>query len=407
MKIAGIVAEYNPFHNGHLYQLMQTKKETDSRYVIVIMSSSFSQRGSAAICDKFTRAKMALLNGADLVLELPAVFATASAEHFAHYSVSALTKTQIVDTLSFGSESGELKVLDQLAEQLAFPSPHFENSLRAYLKEGKSFPKARELALLDAMSSSKMDCHAYTSALQNPNNILGIEYLKALKRLKSPIKPFTVLRIGTGYHDEQLTTHIASATAIRKQLIKGHNDYKHCIPTNLHPFFQEITPPNMQRLMPFIHFKLMFSNIEDLYALWDVPKPLIHSLCKHVDPTITYEELLNAVTSKTYTRATVARSLLRILLDVREETILPILSKGSVPYLRVLGCRKDATPLLKMLMQKSTLPVITNFARQYASLDASSRILLDYEITATKLYHYTTMHKHLLTQDFSTPFLLV
>ena len=407
MQIAGIVAEYNPFHNGHLYQIKQTKKETGCDHVIVIMSGNFSQRGTPTICHKFSRAQMALLNGADLVLELPVPFATSSAESFAHYSISGLHQTHIVDTLSFGSELGELDVLDHIADLIISPSSQFEEILRTYLKEGLSFPRAREKALLELAAHSEHSFTKLEAALKNPNNILGIEYLKALKRLNSTIKPFTVHRIGTGYHDDHLTSHIASATAIRKQLTEGRTDYETCMPANTLEILKRQLRPDLSRLMPFIHFKLMFSKMEDLYALWDIPKPLLHSLVNACHPHMTYEELIEAVTSKTYTRATVSRSLLRILLDIREDLITPITQNGKLPYLRVLGCRKEATSLLKHLINNSEVPIITNFAKQYATLDASAHTLLHYEIEATKLYHYLTGKKNLMNQDFTTPFLLV
>lgn len=407
MQIAGIVAEYNPFHNGHLYQIEQTKKETGCDHVIVIMSGNFSQRGTPTICHKFSRAQMALQNGADLVLELPVPFATASAENFAYYSISALHQTHIVDTLSFGSELGDLAILDHIADLIISPSSQFEARLRANLKEGLSFPRAREKALLALASDSDYAFPKLEAALTNPNNILGIEYLKALKKLKSTIKPFTVHRIGTGYHDDHLTTHIASATAIRKQLSEGLTDYETCMPPNTLDLLKVQIRPDLSRLMPFIHFKLMFSKMEDLYALWDIPKPLLHSLVNACHSRITYDELVNVVTSKTYTRATVSRSLIRILLDIKEACLMPLIDNGKLPYLRVLGCRKDATSLLKHLINHSEVPIITNFSKQYPSLDALSHTLLNYEIEATKLYHYLTGHQNLMSQDFTTPFLLV
>ena len=407
MQIAGIVAEYNPFHNGPLYQIKQTKKETGCDYVIVIMSGNFSQRGTPTICHKFARAQMALQNGADLVLELPVPFATSSAENFAHYSISGLHQTHIIDTLSFGSELGQLDALDHIAELIISPSSGFEETLRTYLKEGLSFPRAREKALLKLAAHDTYSFTALEAALTNPNNILGIEYLKALKRLDSPIRPFTVHRIGTGYHDDHLTTHIASATAIRKQLSEGLTAYESCMPPSALDILKGQVRPNLSRLMPFIHFKLMFSKREDLYALWDIPKQLLHSLINACHPHITYEELVDAVTSKTYTRATVSRSLLRILLAIQEESLHPIAQSGQLPYLRVLGCRKEATSLLKHLITNSEVPVITNFAKQYASLDPLAHTLLNYEIEATKLYHYLTGKKALMMQDFTTPFLLV
>lgn len=406
MHVAGIIAEYNPFHNGHLYQIQQTRQETGCDFLIVIMSGNFSQRGTATLCDKFVRSQMALSNGADLVLELPVAFATASAERFAHYAVSSLHESRLVDTLSFGSECGNLSLLDEIATLLAAPSAALDTHIRTYLKEGLSFPRAREKAILDQLATSK-EAGQLAMLLQNPNNILGIEYLKALKRLNSSITPFTVKRTGTGYHDTHSHEGIASATAIRKQITENVTSYKTCVPSNIHSILEAAKLPDMNLLSQFIHFKLMFSQTEDLYALWDVPKPLLHSLvnCCHSDQN--YDQLVATVTSKTYTRSTVQRSLLRLLLDIRTSDMQPLLKDGHAPYLRLLGCRKEATPLLKQLKAKCTVPVITNFARQYRHLDPSCRLLLDHEIRATKLYHYMTGNHHKMGQDFTTPFLLI
>lgn len=406
MHIAGIIAEYNPFHNGHLYQIRETRKLTQCDFLVIIMSGSFSQRGTPTVCDKFKRAKMALLNGADLVLELPVPFATASAEIFAHYAVTSFHQTHLINTLSFGSEVGCLSLLDEIA-QILIDSPSSLNShLQSALKEGLSFPRAREKAILSLFKNRSVQ-HELTGALKNPNNILGIEYLKALKRLNSSIKPLTIKRTGTGYHDLDLVGNIASATAIRTQMQEGSTHYKSCIPPNIHSLLANASPLNMDPLTPFIHYKLMFSPIEDLYAIWDIPDFLIHSLVNTCHSHLSYEELAASVTSKTYTRATVNRSLLRLLLNIKTETMLPFTSKGQVPYLRVLGCRKDATSLLKALIRQSDVPVITNFAKQYSSLNEHCHQILNYELTATKLYHYLYDSPELMTQDFTHPFLLV
>lgn len=412
MEVTGIVAEYNPFHNGHLYQILETKKKTACDFIVVVMSGNFSQRGTATICDKFSRTQMALANGADLVLELPVPFATASAEFFAHYAISALRQTHIVTKLSFGSECGDLTCLKQIASTIIQSTNILDDLIQKHLKQGLSFPRAHEQALLHLLQNHP-DLKGYfasqlASVIQSPNNILGIEYLKALLRQNADITPITILRKAAQYHETTIQdTQIASATAIRKQLTQGLEDYTSCVPSNVVHYLKQTSPLAMTDLSAFVHFKLMFSQLSDLYTIWDVPHSLIHSLVKHCKAQTDYEDLVTLATSKTYTRAAVQRSLLRLLLDIKEDTLQPILQAGSLPYLRVLGCRKTATPLLKAIKNKSDVPLITNLGKQYDNVSDESKVLIDYEVRATKLYHYLTKHSDLQRQDFTTPFLLV
>lgn len=409
MQIAGIVAEYNPFHNGHLYQITQTKAETGCDAIVAIMSGNFSQRGTAAIVDKFTRTKMALQNGVDLVLELPVPFATASAEMFAQSAVSLLHQSQIIDFISFGSECGDVALLNTIAQTFLSHADQLDPLIKGYLKQGLSFPRARQQAATHFLN------HLVTpevrpmlqNALESPNNILGIEYLKALGKLDSTITPFTVKRMNANYHDQEITGSIASATAIRHSLINKTLQYQHCMPSSASHLLNPNQPPSMEMLAAFLHFKLMFSKQEELYALWDIPKDLIHTFIKHAKSVPSYETLVNRSTSKTYTRATVQRALLRILLDIRTEDIKPFMMQVPLPYIRVLGCRKDAISILRLLSAKSSVPLITNLGKQYDTLDPTQKQLIDYELRATKLYHYLTNQPHLFAQDFTQPFILI
>lgn len=409
MEIAGIVAEYNPFHNGHAYQISQTKKETGCQIVIAIMSGNFSQRGTATIVDKFTRTKMALLNGVDLVLELPVPFATSSAEHFAKYAVSALHQCKIVDVISFGSESGDVKLLNHIAHTLTTQSEKINPILKGYLKQGLSFPRARMQALTDfLLPTFPHEQHALLQeALHTPNNILGIEYLKAIHTLKASLIPYSVKRIGSNYHDTTITSSLASATAIRHSMTLNPLEYKHCMPSTSFELLNSHPSPSMKKMASFLHFKLMFSKEEDLYSIWDIPRDLIHTFIKHAQIAPSYEDLVNLSTSKTYTRATVQRALLRILLDIQTSNLQPILAQEELPYLRVLGCRKDALPLLSRLSQNLTVPLITNLGKQYKSLDPLGKQLIDYELRATKLYYYLLGQPEKALQDFTQPFMIV
>ena len=409
MQIAGIVAEYNPFHNGHFYQITQTRIETGCDAIVAVMSGHFSQRGTATIIDKFTRTKMALLSGVDLVLELPVPFATSSAELFAQSAVSILHHSQIIDFISFGSECGDISLLDAIAQTFLCHGDKLDPLIKHHLKQGMSFPRARVQAAISTLNyfGIPQDSPRLLEALESPNNILGIEYLKALRKLNASIRPFTVKRVNANYHDKEITGSIASATAIRHSISNKTTSYKQCMPNSAAHLLNPNQLPSMEMLAAFLHFKLMFSKEEALYSLWDIPKDLIHTFIKHSKNVPSYKELVDLATSKTYTRATVQRALLRILLDIHTEDIKPFITQDPLPYLRVLGCRKDATSILRQLSNKSNVPLITNLGKQYSDLNHASKQLIDYELRATKLYHYLTKQPQLSTQDFTQPFILI
>ena len=212
MKTVGIIAEYNPFHNGHAYHIRKAKELTHADYCVVVMSGDFVQRGAPAIMDKYLRAESALLNGADLVLELPVCYSISSAEHFARSSVALLDKLGVVDTLCFGSECGDIRVLTEFAQALTDESPVFKKTLDREIRIGHTYPQARNTAL----EISAPHLTSYINVLTSPNNILGIEYCKALLFWKSTIVPYTVKRAGSSYHDNSLDTGFCSALAIRE-----------------------------------------------------------------------------------------------------------------------------------------------------------------------------------------------
>lgn len=408
MEIAGIVAEYNPFHNGHFYQVSQTKSQTNCDALVAVISGNFSQRGESTITDKYTRTKMALLNGIDLVLELPVPVATASAERFAQGAISIFEQSQIVTLLSFGSECGNISLLNHIATTIVEQQNAIDLLIKPYLKQGLSYPKAREQALFELVSTAiTSDTDQLLDALKSPNNILGIEYLKALTQSHSSIKPFTIKRKGSNYHDSNITGNIASATAIRQAIYTDSVHHLDSMPTSASNLLNPHILPSMEKLSTFLHFKLMFSNIEELYATWDIPADLIRTFTKHIQDYPSYHELVKRATSKTYTKATVQRSLLRLLLEIDSNHLELCNTPLKVPYIRVLGCRKDCTHLLKALSIHSSVPVITNLNKQYSTLNAVQKAWIDCEIKASKLYAYTTSNPQFAASDFTQPFIIL
>ena len=211
--VLGIIAEYNPFHNGHLYHLLKSKELTKDDYCIAIIGGNFTQRGEASLIDKWTKAEMALANGVDLVLELPTLYSISSAENFAEGAIKILSSLKVVDNLSFGAESCELNKLNVIANTLYKEPKEYKNILTQELDKGLSFPKARENALLKFLNDQ-----SYSIILNEPNNILAIEYLKALKKYKSNINPVLIPRKNSGHLTLEYTGQITSATAIRNMI---------------------------------------------------------------------------------------------------------------------------------------------------------------------------------------------
>ena len=219
-KVLGIIAEYNPFHNGHLYHLQKSLHDTGSSYSIAVISGNFTQRGSTSLVDKWTKTEIALKNGIDLVIELPLLYSISSAENFAEGAIKIFDSLKVVDYISFGSESGDISTLNTVADILYKEPREYKNILSHELGKGLSFPKARENAMLMYLK----DIRKFSSVLSSPNNILGIEYLKALKKYKSNITPVTVERFDSSYNDTSYTGNIASSTAIRNIVKNGSFD---------------------------------------------------------------------------------------------------------------------------------------------------------------------------------------
>lgn len=411
MHITGIVAEYNPFHNGHLYQLNQTKELTNSDFVIAVMSGNFTQRGTPSVVNKFVRTQMALSAGIDMVLELPVPYAASSAERFCEAAVSIFNKTGIVNTLSFGSEIGDISLLHDIASILANEPPLLSKLIKENLSKGHSFPRAREHALLHLFSAASPSGNVQEqlkSAIGNPNNILGIEYIKALIKYDSKILPMTIKRKSSNYHDTHIHSSIASATAIRTQLkADAHESIKNSMPLKSYDLLIKHTDytPSLDDLNDFLHYKLIFSNKSNLYSLWDIPKDLIHTILKYFMEKRHISDIINEVTSKTYTRATVQRALLRILLDVLQDDMNKLQDLEWIPYIRVLGCKKDATILLSEMTKHALVPIITNFSSSYPSLTPEARLLLDYELKASNIYHYISKNSSAYNQDFTHAFI--
>lgn len=406
MAITGIIVEYNPFHNGHLYQINEIKKQKDHEGLIVVMSGQFTQRGTPCITDKFTRAQMCLSHGVDMVLELPVPYATASAQRFSEAAVSLMHQTGIVDRLSFGCETNDLELMKKVAATMHREPLEVSLAIQHHLSQGLSYPQARQRALiayLEPLTSSSKHPKLH-SLLQSPNNILALEYLRALAHFKSKIVPMPIARTKAQYHEASIHHSIASATAIRHHLsLKDFPSVAQAMPTRaynllLHNFEPLLTLDDYSHLF---HYKLIFSSDDDLYALWDLPKNLCLSLRRAAKTTYKLSEIIDQVTSKTYTRATVSRAVLRLLLGITSSTMATLEAYHWIPYIRVLACRKDRKDLLSLLSRNASRPIITNFGKDYKKNDPLIQSLLTLEVAATQLYALGKQNPQLATSDYT------
>ncbi|MCQ2080023.1 MAG: nucleotidyltransferase [Lachnospiraceae bacterium] len=365
-SISAIISEYNPFHLGHQYHIKKTRDLTSSKYVISLMSGSFVQRGEPAVFDKYTRAKMALLNGADLVIELPTIYATQSASNFAQGAVNLLNSLNCVDYLSFGSECGDIDELTKNANMIANLTDEDNLAIKEYLKDGLSYP----IALSKIISDSNN-----INVLNNSNNILAIEYIKSLKITKSLINPVTIKREGASYNETSLFSgSYASATAIREAIL-NKEDFSPFIPDNIVSLFTN--PVSLNDFSDTLFYKLNSIKETGFTMYEDINEEISNRIIKNLNNFKDISSFIETIKSKNYTYTRISRCLLHILLDIKNND-----SKILPSYARILGFKKDAKELLGILKENSSIPLISKLAD--ASIDSS----LMKDIDSTNLYSY-------------------
>ena len=413
MKTAGIIAEYNPFHKGHEYQIRYTKEKLKADYVIVAMSGDYVQRGTPALISKHARAEMALRCGADLVLEMPVSVSTASAEAFAMGGVSLLDSLGVVDMLCFGSESGEISALRELAEILVEEPEEYKKLLKSFLSEGLTFPAARSQALTEYFKNPRnfrgddFDgvltplLNEVTQILNTPNNILGIEYCKALLRLNSRIRPVTIRREGMGYHettvpegnstvaspDLQLPTDFfASATAIRNLILQDSPDLDTLasqIPEQAFPVFQKAVNSGEflteNSLDSILFYCLMKENVKSLSSYMDVSDDLARRIINQQNLLLSFSQSVSVLKTRELTQTRIQRALLHIILNIHT-------APAQIPFARVLGFRRESSELLSQIKQHSQIPLITKLADAQNLLDSEGNQILSETVFSSNLY---------------------
>ena len=390
MKIVGLITEYNPFHAGHLYHMQRARELTGADYCVVLMSGSFVQRGEPAIFDKYRRTKAALLAGADLVLEMPVAFSTASAHEFAAYGVALLSAIG-VDAVVFGSECGQIEFLKQAASALNHESAEFQERLRKGLKAGLTYPQARAKAL-------EME-DTWASVLTSPNNILGIEYLRAAEDLHSPMEFYTISRKGSGYHEDTLAdANFPSASAIRgiiRNPLSKDKDLLDILASHLpavtHPAYTGAVPVFVDDFSELLNAAVL--QMQATFSIADLSPELAARLAKPPYFPLSFEERIQALKTRQLTYTRVSRALLHLVLGMREEDISRWKDEGYALYARILGFRRQSSPLLSCLHKKSSIPLITKMADAAQNLSPSALALLEQEVYASHLYQTVRMKR--------------
>lgn len=382
MNNIGIIAEYNPFHNGHKYQLEKLKEITKYDNAICVISGNFIQRGLPAIYDKWTRTKMALEAGFDLVVELPTYYALNSAEKFALGGVNILNNLGIINNICFGVENNDLDSLNDIANILVEEPKEYIKILKEELQKGISYAKSRENAIIKYTNNKK-----YGNILNSPNNILGIEYLKALKKLKSNMAPLLIKRHISNYNDIIIESNICSATSIRE--VMENKDIKNkeeilskVVPNYTYNIMQNNNITTLKDFEKEIIYSIRKMSIEELSQILEVNEGIQTRLKKYSFETNDIYQLVDLVKSKRFTQTKIQRILLHILLNMTENEFNYINKDNE--YIRVLGFNKNGKKLLKYIAQNTTIPIITSVNKYIKQYGKNS--LLEKDILSSNIY---------------------
>ena len=389
-NVLGIVAEYNPFHNGHLHHLIESKNLTNSDYTIAVMSGSFTQRGDVSIIDKWSKAQMAIENGVDLVIELPTIYAISSAENFASGAIKILDSLGIVDYLSFGSECNDISILSDVTDVLTNEPSEYKSLLSHELSRGVSFPKARERALMMYLN----DIRRFNNVLSSPNNILGIEYLKALDKQNSKIHPITIKREGSAYNDDSIPVDsgFASATSIRN-LCQSHDIsiLQNFMPENSFNILQDCLENghlvrNVAEFDKLIIFTLRQMSTDEIANLPDVSEGLEFAIKSAVNQCNTTAELLSIINTKRYTQTRLKRIFLYALLGITKKDMQ--ISKTAKPYIRILGFNNKGRELISEISKQNRKSTIISSVKKFMDSNPNKnlKLMLEKDILATNVY---------------------
>lgn len=400
MKSVGLIVEYNPFHNGHYYHMQQSIRQTGAEVVICVMSGYFLQRGEPALVSKWLRTKMALVGGADIVVELPYAFSTGKAEVFANGAISLLTALQ-TDEVCFGSEEGSIEPFEKTIDFLEHHREPYEKKIKDFLSEGYSFPKAASLAF------QHVEGKCETADLSKPNNILGFHYVKAIRDQNSPIKASTIARTGAGYHDPDLgAKEIASATGIRNAIFAGGSleDIRPVVPDVTYHLLQETneryhTFHSWERLFPYLKYKLLTSNANELANVYEAEEGLEHRLMQHIKQANSFEAFMERIKTKRYTWTRLQRLCVHVLTNTTKSDMANVLKKPEATYIRLLGMSDQGQAYLNSIKKDLELPIVS-------TLSQHDDPLLKLDVRAADCYalgYPETFREEKLREEYATP----
>lgn len=380
MKVLGIIAEYNPMHTGHIYHISKAKEITSCDTVIVIMSGSFTQQGNIAIINKFERAKQAVQNGVDLVIEIPSAFASSDAGNFAYKSVSILNDLN-VDAICFGAETDNIERLKLISETLIYKDKEIWIEIKNELKKGISFAKARNNSLNKFLNEDDINI------ILSPNNILALEYLKTLKVLNSTIIPFAIYR-ESNFNSHILENCYTSSTSIRKALENkcNLNDIQKYIPENVSKYLKNNKIIFNNDFFEILKYKIISMNENDLKEINGVSEGIENKLKKEICNSYSYDEFLFKIKSKRYELSRIKRILVNILLNISKEDF-NLLKENNSNYAHILAFNHDKKDLLSHISNTSNIPVISSLNNKTLSnLNKYQKLSLDIDIYASNIY---------------------
>lgn len=379
-KRIGIIAEYNPFHNGHLYQIKKAKELTGADTVIAVMSGNFTQRGETSLVNKFEKTKIALQDEVDMVIELPTIYSISSAENFALGGIKILNEIGNIDYLVFGVEEDNLQELQAIADVLVNENDEFKRTIKEELDKGNSYPKSREIALKKVLSSENVE-----NIMQKPNNILAIEYLKALKITNSRIKPFAIKRRNSMHHDKNINENYASGTYIRKLFIENNFDeIRKVVPKYTYEKLLELKSQgtyvtSINDFSDIVIYKIRMMTKEEISKIADVNEGLENSIKLASTTCKTIDEIIDKVSTKRYTKTRISRILTYILLDITKSDMEQ--SKKNNPYIRVLGINKKCEEILSTINDSKLITSLKKFEENNGENE-----LLNIDKKATEIY---------------------
>lgn len=406
--VLGIIAEYNPFHNGHLYHLEEAKQRSGCNYSICVMTGNFAQRGGTSLINKWIKTEMALAGGIDLVLELPTIYSVSSAENFAEGAVKVLNTTGIVTNLAFGMEANDLSSLNNIANVLYQEPREYVTMLNHELSRGNSFPKARESALMLYLN----DIKRYANILSSPNNILAIEYLKALKKTKSDMMPIGVQRKKVFYNDDKIVDDFASASAIRRLVqLQQFDDIRRVMPKECYMLLREEMKRgnlvfDLRKYETIILYNLRKMTIKEIANIPDVSEGLEYSIKEAAENCNTIRDFVDMVKSKRYTQTRIQRILVYALLGIDRKMM--DMSRKITPYLRVLGCNDKGKELLSEIVRRDPKSNMVTSVKKFLDSKPSKQIqqMLAIDLFASDTYTLGYEYESRANLDYTNPLIV-